>query len=160
VREEGVYKLPQDKKDKILTAYTWLTNALKKLKKSNKIKNYNNSVQGKIHNKKDDISWEMVKKIYNNNSYISPCHASSLFGVITSDGKVYPCEILEDKLIGDLRNNDFDFLKVWNSQENKKIKKFISDTKCTCTYECAISFNILGNWRYQHKLISSLLTKY
>jgi len=160
VREEGVYKLPQDKKDKILTAYTWLTNELKKLKKSNKIKNYNNSVQGKIHNKKDDISWEMVKKIYNNNSYISPCHASSLFGVITSDGKVYPCEILEDKLIGDLRNNDFDFLKVWNSQENKKIKKFISDTKCTCTYECAISFNILGNWRYQHKLISSLLTKY
>ena len=160
VRDEGVYKMPKEKKDAMLSAYTWLTDAIKKLKKSGKIKNYNNSLQGKIHNKKDEISWEMVKKIYKNNSYLSPCHASSLFGVITADGKVYPCEILEDKLVGDLRENDFDFLKVWNSEKNKDIKNFISKTNCTCTYECAISFNILGNWRYQHKLLMGLLTKY
>ena len=102
----------------------------------------------------------MVRKIYKNNSYISPCHASSLFGVISADGKVYPCEILEDKMIGDLRKNNMNFLDVWNSQKNIDVKKFIKDTKCRCTYECAISFNILGNWRYQHKLISSLLNRY
>lgn len=160
VREEGIYKIPQDKKTKILEAYTWLTEEIKKLKKIKKISNYNNSLQGKVHNKKDDISWEMVRKIYKNNSYISPCHASSLFGVISADGKVYPCEILEDKMIGDLRKNNMNFLDVWNSQKNIDVKKFIKDTKCRCTYECAISFNILGNWRYQHKLISSLLNRY
>jgi radical SAM protein with 4Fe4S-binding SPASM domain len=160
VRDEGVYKTPQDKKDRILAAYTWLTDEIKKLKKINKITNYGDSLQGRIHNKKDDISWEMVKKIYKDNSYISPCHASSLFGVITADGKVYPCEILEDKLIGDLRKNNFNFLEVWNSQENKDVKNFILKTKCKCTYECAMSFNILGNWRYQHQLIKSLLTRY
>ena len=160
VRDEGVYTTPKEKKEKILNAYEWLTDNIKLYKKKKKIINYNNSIQGRVHNKKDEISWDMIKKIYKNNNYISPCHASSLFGVITPDGKVYPCEILEDKLIGDLRDHDMNFLDLWNSKNNKDIKKFILKTNCRCTYECAISFNILGNWRYQHKLISGLLSYY
>ena len=98
--------------------------------------------------------------MYMHPKYISPCHAGSLFGIITSNGKVYPCEILEDKLIGDLRDFDMDFLKLWNTEKNKEIKNFIIKSKCKCTYECAMSFNILGNWRYQHKLLSSLISFY
>ena len=52
------------------------------------------------------------------------------------------------------------FMELWQSQKNKDIKKYIKDTKCRCTYECALSFNILGNWRYQAQLISSLISKY
>ena len=119
--------------------------------------NYNsNSLQGRLHKKKDKISWELTKKIYKTNKYISPCHASSLFGVITADGKVYPCEILEDKLMGNLRENKMDLMKIWKNDSSKGIKKFIKDTKCNCTYECALSYNILGNWRYQPSLFSSL----
>ena len=161
VRDEGVYTTPKDKIAKILKAYDWLTNKILEYQKSGKIKNYNTaSIQGKIHNKKDEIAWKLVKKIYETNDYISPCHASSLFGVITADGKVYPCEILEDKIIGDLRKFDMNFMQLWNGQNNKNIKNFILDTKCRCTYECALSFNILGNWRYQLKLLSSLITRY
>ena len=161
VRDEGVYSRPKDKIDKILKAYTWLTKKIKEYKKQKKIINYNeNSLQGRIHNKKDDISWELVKKIYPNNSYVSPCHASSLFGVITADGKVFPCEILEDRMIGDLRDYDMNFMEVWNSSKNKNTKDFILKSKCRCTYECALSFNILGNWRYQFKLLSSLISYY
>ena len=53
-----------------------------------------------------------------------------------------------------------DFLKLWNTEKNKEIKNFIIKSKCKCTYECAMSFNILGNWRYQHKLLSSLISFY
>lgn len=160
VRDEGVYVRPTEKVDDILNAYDWLTNKIKEYQKKKLINNYSNSVQGIIHNKKDEISWELIKKIYKDNKFISPCHASSLFGVITADGKVYPCEILEDKLIGDLRNFDMNFIELWSTQKNKDIKKFILDSKCKCTYECAMSFNILGNWRYQHRLLSSLITYY
>jgi radical SAM protein with 4Fe4S-binding SPASM domain len=160
VRDEGVYKTPEEKKDKILNAYDWLTSKIIEFQKEKKLKNYGNSILGKVHNKKDEISWEIVKKTYKNNNYVSPCHASSLFGVITPDGNVYPCEILEDKLIGNLRDNNMNFMALWNSEKNSEIKKFIKDTKCRCTYECALSFNILGNWRYQHRLLAGLLTKY
>ena len=89
--------------------------------------------------------------------YISPCHAGSLFGVITASGLIYPCEILDDKLLGDLRKNDMDFKKIWESKNSAEAKKFIKKTKCNCTYECALTYNVLGNWRYQPQLIKSVL---
>lgn len=160
VRDEGVYKTAPEKKQKILDAYSWLTNKIIEFQKKKIINNYNNSIQGKIHNRKDKISWEMVKRIYKTNEYISPCHASSLFGVITSDGKVYPCEILEDKLIGNLRDYEMNFINLWNNDNNKDVKKYIKKIKCRCTYECALSFNILGNLRYQHQLLREVMSIY
>ena len=158
VRDEGVYATPTDKQKKILEAYDWLTNEIKNKMKTGKIINYNsNSLQGRLHQKKDIISWEMIKKMYLEPKYISPCHAGSLFGIISSKGKIHPCEILEGKELGDLRENDMDFMKIWNNQKTKDTKKFILKSKCNCTYECALSYNILGNWRYQSKLAAAAL---
>ena len=157
VRDEGVYKTPKEKREKIFKAYTWLTNRIKEMTKQKKLNNYNlKSFQGKLHNKKDQISWELIKKMYLQPKYISPCHAGGLFGIITSSGLVYPCEILEDKLIGDLRKNDMNFMKIWQSSNADSTKKFILNTNCNCTYECALTYNILGNWRYQPHLMSSI----
>ena len=153
---KGFIRLQLIKKKKIFDAYDWLTNKIKDKISNNEIKNYNsNSIQGRMHNKKDIISWEMIKKMYLKPKYISPCHAGSLFGIITSKGMVYPCEILENKLLGNLRENDMNFMKIWNSKTTTETKSFILNSKCNCTYECALTYNILGNWRYQGKLISS-----
>ena len=158
VRDEGVYKTPDDKKQKIFQAYSWLTNKISELQKQRKLNNYNiSSLQGKLHNQKDKISWELIKKMYLKPKYISPCHAGSLFGIITAKGLVYPCEILEDKIIGDLREYEMNFMKIWRSALAKKTKDFILKTNCNCSYECALTYNILGNWRYQPSLLGSFL---
>ena len=156
VRDEGVYKTPHEKRLKIFEAYSWLTNKILEMTKNKKIRNYNlDSIQGKLHNKKDEISWELTKKMYLKPNYISPCHAAGLFGIITASGMVYPCEILEDKLLGNLRQNEMNFMKIWNNNNTMEAKNFIKKTNCNCTYECALTYNILGNWRYQPKLINS-----
>ena len=41
----------------------------------------------------------------------------------------------------------------------KKAKKFIIKSKRNCTNECALSFNILGNWRYKKDLFLAALGK-
>lgn len=156
VRDEGVYKTPMEKKKKILDAFTFLTNKIENLSKEGNITNYNtNTLQGRLHRKKDFISWNMIKETYLDPKYISLCHAGGLFGIIKANGDVYPCEILEDKKLGNVRNNQYNFINLWKSTSNKKIKKFIKDTKCNCSYECALSYNILGNYRYQHNLLKS-----
>jgi len=161
IRDEGVYKTPIDKKLKIFEAYSWLTKKILEMIKNKKIKNYNSgSIQAKLHNKKDEISWELIKKMYLKPHYISPCYAGGLFGIITASGSIYPCEILEYKLLGNLRENNMDFMKIWNSKETRDAKNFIKKTNCNCTYECALSYNILGNWRYQPRLISSIFNSY
>ena len=157
VRDEGVYKTPAEKREKIFNAYNWLTNQIKEKMKDKKIINYNSqSIQGKLHEKKDIISWEMIKKMYLQPKYLSPCHAGGLFGIITGNGMIYPCEILENKLLRNLRNVDMDFMKIWKNQKTKETKNFIKNTNCNCTYECALTYNILGNWRYQPSLFGSI----
>ena len=42
----------------------------------------------------------------------------------------------------------------------KNTKEFIIKSKSNCTYKCALSLNILGNWRYQSSLISSVFESY
>ena len=157
VRDEGIYKTPTDKTKKIYDAYVWLTNKINSDIKNDKVSNYNkNSIQGKIHQKKDILSYEMVKETYLKPKFISRCHAGGLFGIITGDGKVFPCEILEKNLMGDLRENQMNLMKIWKNNLSKETRKFIKKTNCNCTYECALSYNILGNWRYQPSLLSSL----
>ena len=153
VRDEGIYKTAEEDKLKILKAYNFLNNKIISDQKKFLIKNHNNkSILGKIHSNKDLISYKLTSSIAKTNKYVSPCHASSLFGVISAKGDVYPCEILKNKRIGNLRDYNMNFKKLWSNETNKKNVDYILKTKCFCTYECALSFNILGNWRYYPKL--------
>ena len=157
VRDEGIYKTPREKIKKIYDAYVWLTKKINQDVKNNRILNYNNnSFQGKLHQKKDKISYEMVKEMYLKPKFISKCHAGGLFGIITADGRVFPCEILEKNEMGNLRENEMNLMRIWNNNVSNKTRNYIKESKCNCTYECALTYNILGNWRYQPSLLSSL----
>ena len=160
VRDEGVYKIPLEEKKSILLAYSSLSELIANDMKSGKLEGYDtNTLLGRMMNKKNVIVNEIIKDTYLEPRYISDCFASSLFGVIGANGTVYPCEVL-DKPLGSLREYGYDFLNLWNSPEVSKARKWIKETKCNCTYECAWSFNVMGNWKYQSKMISAALGNY
>ena len=50
-------------------------------------------------------------------------------------------------------------MKLWEDKAAYDTKKWIKKTKCNCTYECAWSFNILGNTKYQKDLIFAAIGK-
>ncbi len=159
VRDEGIYKTPKEDKEKLLKSYKWLTEQIQTDENKNILQGYNRkSLQGRLQNKKNRIMYKNIISTYLNPQFISQCYAGSLFGVISADGKVYPCEILSDSL-GSLRDYNMDFMKLWSDKKTKETKKWIKDTKCNCTYECAWSFNILGNMKYQKDLLMAALGK-
>ena len=159
VRNEGVYKIPKDKKKKILNAYTYLTNKILEDFKEKKLNNYNtNTLEGRIINKKNFMLYKIMKKQYLKPYFISTCHAGSLFGIIGAEGTIYPCEIL-DKPLGNIRDFNYDFLSLWHNKKTQSVKKWIKKTNCHCTYDCAWSLNILGNAKYQPELIGSVFGK-
>ena len=77
--------------------------------------------------------------------------------LVSSWKDVFACEILEKDIIGNLRNNNLNFLKIWNNEKNKKLRQFISKTNCNCTYECALSYNFMSNLKYQYKFAKSFI---
>ncbi len=83
-------------------------------------------------------------KLLKENRFQIPCYAANLMGVIKSNGDVMACELRDDKL-GNIRDFDYDFRKLWLSERAKAISKDIIDNKCFCTHECFMSTNILFN---------------
>ncbi len=71
------------------------------------------------------------------------CNAGNKIGVLYSAGDLFPCELLEDKKIGNLRDNNYDFRGLWNSKKGQEVRDFIRDTKCFCTHECFMTTNLL-----------------
>ena len=98
---------------------------------------------------------ELVYKTYESNKYITPCYAGNLSGVMYPEGNVYPCEILDEShKIGNIRDFDLDFKKLWLSDKAKKEVQFVRKTKCFCTHECFNIVNILFNPKYYPKVLS------
>ena len=48
-------------------------------------------------------------------------------------------------MIGNVRDVDYDFMKLWNSPKAEELRHDIRHNKCFCTYECFLTVNILFN---------------
>lgn len=157
VRDEGVYEVPEAERAAVLATYQGLTSGIERDLRSGRLEGYDRStVQGRLMNRKNEILWDVLADTYMEPHFVSTCYAGSLFGVIDGDGTVYPCEIL-DRPLGSLRDYGMDFSKLWSDTAAREASAWIKDTKCHCSYECAWAFNILGNARYQPKLIAAAL---
>ncbi|MBU0633888.1 MAG: radical SAM protein [Candidatus Omnitrophica bacterium] len=76
------------------------------------------------------------------------CYAGSLMGVIYENGDVYPCEMLPDYKLGNLRDYNYDISKLWKNILADKARKWIRNRKCFCTYECQYTCNTLYNIKF------------
>lgn len=104
---------------------------------------------------------DLVLKTYKTEKYSIPCYAGNLSGVMYPEGDVYPCEILDaDHKIGNIREFDYDFKKLWLSIKASKELKFIKETKCFCTHECFNHANVSFNPRLFPKILSKLVKLY
>ncbi|MAF50515.1 MAG: hypothetical protein CMH64_00315 [Nanoarchaeota archaeon] len=113
-----------------------------------------NAPLAKISASKNALRADIISKTYKNNKFISQCYAAQLSGVMYENGDVFPCELLdEDKKIGNIRDFDYNFKKLWNSEKATEVIKYIKDTKCFCTHECFWSTNILFNLKHYPKLL-------
>ncbi len=108
-----------------LDKYRQIISQILKSKITNKNK-YHQAIYSYYH--------KIALKILKEKKQIIPCRSSSYLPVIDALGDVYHCEILP--VIGNLRESDYNFMKIWNSESAKRQKKDISDKKCYCTHYC------------------------
>jgi radical SAM protein with 4Fe4S-binding SPASM domain len=87
----------------------------------------------------------LIARTVRENKYQVPCFAGRFGAAISAKGDVLPCELLPDKAIGNVRDFDYDFRKIWSSKKADEVRAWIRKTKCFCTYECFLTLNILFN---------------
>lgn len=118
----------------------------------------NKSLTTVLLNAKNKILWKYVLRTFTERKYISPCNAGSLSSVIYSNGDVASCEL--KPVILNLRDYDFDFLSLWNSDEVKSLRKQIKSSKCFCSNECNWLVNVFSTPRYYPEIFYYIFKNY
>ena len=84
------------------------------------------------------------------------CYAYSKMIVLQSNADVFPCEYL-DKKLGNLRDYNYDIKKILNQKDNRDVEKFIQLGNCFCTWECALTNNIVCNLKSYPRFFKELI---
>jgi radical SAM protein with 4Fe4S-binding SPASM domain len=79
--------------------------------------------------------------------YFIPCVAGEKMITIDEEGRVKPCEILQQigvtpYIMGSLREHEYDVYKVLATDQARSIRERILRERCHCTFECANQSNV------------------
>ena len=88
--------------------------------------------------------YQMVKQILKEHRQIIPCYSGFASAQIAPDGDVWMCCIKAES-IGNLRDVDYDFKKVWFSEKAEILRKNIKKGECYCPLANASYTNMLHN---------------
>ncbi len=113
---------------------------------------YNNFTLSSLKNANENIIEKIVYRTAKYNKFQTSCNAAYLNAVISPNGDVLGCEILNNK-IGNIRDVNYDFRKLWFTKQREQLSSLIKKNKCFCTHECNISVNTLFNIKYYPELI-------
>lgn len=105
---------------------------------------YSNMPLARFVHAKERLATRTVLRTLETGAYQTPCYAGALSAVISEEGDVYPCELLNRK-IGNLRDYNYDFQALWASPDAQAVRHFVPDSRCFCTHECNMSVNLLFN---------------
>lgn len=84
---------------------------------------------------------DYVRRYVRRPVYSVPCQAGRLSGVLYPDGQVAACE-LEGFGLGNLRDFDHDFGRLWKSAEARAVRTRVSSSRCHCDHGCNIAVNL------------------
>jgi len=91
--------------------------------------------------------YRLATKVLKENRQVIPCYAGYASCQITPFGDIWPCCILGyDQPMGNLRENEYFFSKIWQSQKAKEIRRRIKAKNCVCPLANAYYTNILCNF--------------
>ncbi|MCL4382414.1 SPASM domain-containing protein, partial [Patescibacteria group bacterium] len=88
------------------------------------------------------VYYDLVMKFLKEQRQVIPCYAGLASAQIASNGDIWPCCVRAD-ILGNLKENNFDFKKIWFSPKSDLVRKSIRNKKCYCPLANVSYTNIL-----------------
>jgi MoaA/NifB/PqqE/SkfB family radical SAM enzyme len=101
-------------------------------------KRFTNGLLARMVLSRTNYTNDIFRMVLEENRLPYQCRAGQVIGVIEPNGEVRVCELTE--VIGDLREVDFDFKKVWFSPRAEAMRQQIIG--CACSHACFISASL------------------
>ena len=91
------------------------------------------------------VYYDLAGRILKEKRQVIPCYAGVSNVHINYDGGVWPCCVLGyDQEMGNLRDYNYDFMKLWYSDKAREVRAYIKGKNCACP---------LANQAYSNELM-------
>lgn len=105
------------------------------------------------------VYYDIVVQTLREKRQVLPCYAGISNVQINPYGEVWPCCILGyDKPMGDLREANYDFKRVWQSRQANEVRKHIKDGNCYCPLANQAYSNILCDFSSMFKVFKNIIS--
>jgi len=109
---------------------------------------------GRLFSAINAVSTDLLVKTVCEDRFVTFCKAGKNMVVMDDEGTVSPCEILQYYIdtgraslktaaFGNMRDFDYDIRRMLDTEHSKTIVRYIRESRCYCTFECAMSVNVL-----------------
>lgn len=96
--------------------------------------------------------YRIVKETLKYKRQIIPCYAGFASAQISPDADVWAC-CIEAANMGNLRENNYDFKKVWFSAKAREVRNRIKDKACYCPLANASYTSMLCNFKTSYRIM-------
>jgi MoaA/NifB/PqqE/SkfB family radical SAM enzyme len=104
------------------------------------------------------VYYELAIEILKKNIQVIPCYAGISNAHLSAYGDIWACCTLGyEKNIGNLRDYNYNFRELWNSDNAKKIRAYINNKNCACPLANQAYSNILLNTPSLFKVLRKIL---
>ncbi len=105
--------------------------------------------------------YDVAVKILKQKKQITPCYGGVANIHMDFDGEVWPCCILGgEQSMGNIRDWNYDFPALLNSQKAKKVIQYIAEGNCACPLASQWLNNILLTPKHMVSVMHNLLIKF
>lgn len=127
-----------------------------KISKMNSFYSFGRGIKSRIIKAVKEENVATIYEILRKKEQVIPCFAGRINCVIDPYGNVQLCELLDK--VGNLRDANFNFDRVWFSEKANKQRKFIKNKGCYCTHCIFQNTNILFNIKKYPKLLKRMIS--
>ena len=105
------------------------------------------------------VYYDIVVQTLREKRQVLPCYAGISNAHINPYGEVWACCILGyEKPMGDLREANYDFKRVWHSRQANDVRRYIKDGNCYCPLANQAYSNILCDFRSMLKVFKNIIS--
>jgi hypothetical protein len=104
------------------------------------------------------VYYQLAIRIMKQNRQVIPCYAGISNAHMTPYGDIWPCCTLGyEKSMGNLRNFDYDFKKLWKNEEAGHVRKYIFAKNCACPLANQAYSNILMHPKSLFRVLKAII---
>jgi MoaA/NifB/PqqE/SkfB family radical SAM enzyme len=94
------------------------------------------SLKRRVRDNLNELRYGHIARVWREGRFLLPCRAGERECVLAEDGEVFPCELMFNCSLGNVRGFEYDLMRLLAGERARAFIGWRNEHRCFCTHEC------------------------